>query len=350
MTATASNGIFLMKPLRLLLLVGLAALPAPGAAEAQPPASINDGAHRGYLAARVADGGELQVLDELNAGQLFAPASVLKVATVAAALQHLGPGYRWITRLTSHAAVSGAVLDGDLVVEPGADPTWGQDGGAGEALAALARQVREYGVTRIAGDLVVDASRFPGRRHPVDRDFGDLPYAHGTPPAPLAVDEATITVHVAPGTAIGSPARVRAPDGIDVINQTITVGQARHGAGTLDFVPLWGTDTLLLRGEYPISEPAATVTASDPAPARRAAQRLRQALHAAGVTVEGAVRLQMQPQAAAVQAAVLATSWQDRAKARSRPGPACLPWRPRPVHCATWLGWPASSIPKPTRR
>ena len=102
-------------------------------------------------------------------------------------------------------------------------------------------------------------------------------------------------MHVAPGTAIGSPARVRAPDGIEVINRTTTVGQDRHGSGTLDFVPVWGSDTLLLRGEYPISEPAAMVTASDPAPARRAAQRLRQALDAAGVTLEGGLRFHGQP-------------------------------------------------------
>lgn len=287
-------------------LATLALLPAPGTAAAQPAADATDGAHRGYLAAQLTDGGRLRVIEELNADRFFAPASVLKLATVAAALEHLGPGYRWTTRLTSHGTVSGGILDGDLFVVPGADPTWGPDGGAGEPLAALASQVREYGVTRIAGDLVVDAGRFPGRLHPLDRDFGDLPYAFGTPPAPLAVDEATITVRVAPGTAIGSPARVRAPDGIDVINLTTTVGQERHGSGTLDFVPLWGTDTLLLRGEYPISEPAATVSASDPTPVRRAAQRLRQALQEAGVTVEGTVRLQRRPQAAANQGVVLA--------------------------------------------
>ena len=205
------------------------------------------------------------------------PASVLKVATAAAALEHLGPDYRWITRLTSQAPVDGAVLEGDLVVEPGADPTWGRDGEA-DAPAALARQVRERGLTRIAGDLVVDAGRFPGRPHPLDRGIGDLAYRHGTPAAALAVDEATITVRAAPGTSIGAPARVEAPGGVDLINRTTTVGRDRHGAGTLDFLPLWGSDTLLVRGEYPISETSFVVPASDPDPLRRAGLRLRDAL------------------------------------------------------------------------
>ena len=60
---------------------------------------------------------------------------------------------------------------------------------------------------------------------------------------------------MAPGASIGAPARVEAPDGLTVINLTNTVGRDRHGAGTLDFLPVWGTDTLLLRGEYPLSEP-----------------------------------------------------------------------------------------------
>ena len=282
---------------------GLLAL-APAPAAAQPPVPDADGAHRGYLAARLVDG-ELEVLYARNPGGRFVPASVLKVATVAAALEHLGPGYRWTTRLTSRAPIDGSVLDGDLVVEPGADPTWGRDGER-DAPATLARQVRERGLTRIAGDLVVDAGRFPGRPHPLDRGIGDLAYRHGTPAAALAVDEATITVRAAPGSSIGAPARIEGPAGVELINRTTTVGRDRHGAGTLDFLPLWGSDTLLVRGEYPISETSFVVPASDPDPVRRAGLRLRGALAAAGVQVEGAVRIGDAAASTSGSAAVLA--------------------------------------------
>lgn len=310
----------LMTALRLFLSIGLAtlaALPAPRADAAQPAA---DGAHRGYVAARLLRGGAVQVIDESNAGRLFVPASVLKVVTAAAALDRLGPEYRWLTRLTTAGEVVGAVLDGDLLVEPGADPTWGAffDRGADEPLAALADQVRARGVTRVRGDLVVDAGRFPGRPHPLDRSLGDLPYRHGTPPAGLAVDEATVTVRVAPGPAAGTPARVRAPAGVELINRTLTVGRDRHGAGSLDFLPVWGTDTLLLRGEYPISEPPFAVAASDPAPMLRAARRLRAALRNASVAVEGTVALRRRPAAAAGPVIVLAAL-------RSPPLEALLP-------------------------
>ena len=290
-----------------LLVLALVLMPAPTAA--QPPAPGADGAHRGYLAARLTGAGGLEVVGERNAAGRFVPASVLKIATVAAAIEHLGVDYRWVTRLTSRAPAGSAVLDGDLIVEPGADPTWGRDGPDPSPAAVLADQLRERGLTRIAGDLVVDVSRFPGRLHPLDRGMGDIAYRHGTPPAPFAVDEATVTVRAAPGQAVGSPARIEAPGGIELINRTTTVGRDRHGAGTLDFLPLWGTDTLLVRGEYPISEPPFVVPASDPAPARRAADRLHGALAEAGVTVDGAVRLRIAAASApppAAAAAVLA--------------------------------------------
>ena len=296
---TPSSGGRRTRLLGLLLTITLAAAFSAGA-YAQQPAGIGDGAHRGYAAVRLsggAPGDEYEVLDELNADGLFVPASVLKVFTVAAALEHLGADYQWLTRLMSNGAMSGTVLDGDLVIEPGADPTWDDDffdGGAGAPLAALAQQVRARGVTRVRGDLVVDANRFPGRTHPTDRTYGDLPYQYGTPPAALAGDNATIRVRVAPGASVGETARVTAPDGVEVINLTTTVGRARHGLGTLDFVPVWGTNTLLLRGEYPISEPPFVVSASDPAPALRVARRLRAALGDVGVAVGGVVRLRSQ--------------------------------------------------------
>ena len=295
--AADTQGVVLRLLLPAILTATLMGAASLGEAQAPQGTSVIDGAHRGYLAIRLLEGGQHEVIDELNAGGFFVPASVLKVITVAASLEHLGADYQWLTRLMSQGATTGGVLDGDLVIEPGADPTWSADlveGSALHPLAMLAQQVRAGGVTRISGDLVVDASHFPGRPHPIDRSFGDLPFAYGTPPAALAVNDATITVRVAPGASVGEPARVTAPDGIDVINvinHTVTVGRDRHGGGTLDFVPVWGTNTLLLRGEYPISEGAFAVSASDPAPELRVAHRLRTALTDAGVTVEGGVRV-----------------------------------------------------------
>ena len=267
------------------------------ATQLEPTAGARDGSYHGYFALRLAAGEPVEVVDELHADRVFVPASVLKVLTVAAALEHLGAAYRWRTRLSPRGTVAGSILDGDLVVEAGADPTWSStptDGDHVDPFMALADQLRASGLTLITGDLIIDTTRFPGRPHPVDRGYDDLPYRHGTPPAALSLDEATVSVRVAPGPIVGAPALILAPDGIDIINHTTTVGRDRHGAGTLDFLPLWGTDTLLLRGEYPISEAPFVMAASDPTPELRVAQRLRSTLAETGVRVEGTVQLQSQ--------------------------------------------------------
>ena len=114
----------------------------------------------------MSDDGHYEVIDALNAESLFVPASVLKLVTVSAALEHLGADYRWRTRLVAAGAFTDGVLDGDLVIQPGADPTWGNaffKGGAVEPLETLATQIRASGLVRVKGDLVLDRCRFPGR-------------------------------------------------------------------------------------------------------------------------------------------------------------------------------------------
>ena len=252
-----------------------------------------DRALRGFLAVHMPADGDVEILDALNADQLFVPASVLKMMTVAAVLEHLGPEYRWRTRLQSEQRIVNGTLGGNLVIVPGGDPTWGTtvyDRGADEPIRVLVEQLAGAGLTRISGDLVVAAGRFPGRLHPIGRSLGELPYRFGTPPAGLALDEATMIVRVAPGGEVGHPADVSAPDGVVIINHTTTTGRARHGRGTLDFLPVWGTKTLLLRGEYPISEASFVVAASDPSPDLRVAHRLREALADAGVRIDGTSR------------------------------------------------------------
>lgn len=56
---------------------------------------------------RLLGDGQHEVIDELNADRLFVPASVLKVVTVAAALEHLGAEYQWLTRLTTCYSIRG---------------------------------------------------------------------------------------------------------------------------------------------------------------------------------------------------------------------------------------------------
>jgi len=68
-----------------------------------------------------------QVLAEHNSTVTFNPASVMKLATSLVALSKLGPDYRYRTNFLADGSIesSSHKLEGDLVVEGGADKSYG---------------------------------------------------------------------------------------------------------------------------------------------------------------------------------------------------------------------------------
>ncbi len=155
--------------------------PAPLVAAATPGPAADPGAVARALAkpladedlgprvnAYVVDAATGATLYDSGAGTAAIPASTTKVLTAAAALHVLGPDRRLATTVVATGPVTNGVLDGDLVVVGGGDPTLTNDATpetypAPATLADLARQVRKAGVRRVTGDLVVDASVFGGR-------------------------------------------------------------------------------------------------------------------------------------------------------------------------------------------
>lgn len=83
------------------------------------------------------------------------PASTMKVLTSIVALDLLGPNHRGHTELRSAAPLDGGTLQGDLVLKGGADPELGVP-----QFWALLLDLRQAGVTHIAGNLLVDRSHF----------------------------------------------------------------------------------------------------------------------------------------------------------------------------------------------
>ena len=103
-----------------------------------------------------------EVLVAHNADELFAPASVNKVFTAAAALWRLGASFSWQTPIAYRGERLGEnrkTITGDLwVIGRGAPDT------VEEQLWLAARGIRNQGVERINGDLVVDDRFFDAER------------------------------------------------------------------------------------------------------------------------------------------------------------------------------------------
>jgi len=180
-------------------------------------------AHWGLLFVDLETG---KVLFESNADKLFAPASVTKLYSVAAALDALGADFRFQTPVYRRGAVDDGQLDGDLILVAGGDLSLGgrtdkdkhiafknsdhtyangndlaelTDPDPLAGLQDLARQVAAAGIKKIQGDVLID-----------DRLF-DKAEGTGSGPSrltPIMVNDNVIDFVITP-TVAGAPASVK---------------------------------------------------------------------------------------------------------------------------------------------
>jgi serine-type D-Ala-D-Ala carboxypeptidase/endopeptidase (penicillin-binding protein 4) len=130
------------------------------------------------------------------------PASTLKVVTAAAVLSTVGPDLRLATRVeTTGPITEGGILDGDLVLVGGGDPTlvtdeyarWIYPARPRTRLAELADTLVERGLTQVTGGVVGVSEGFTGPPTAegwLDRYFSDLDARHI---AGLTVDGGLVT-------------------------------------------------------------------------------------------------------------------------------------------------------------
>ncbi|MBH9552229.1 D-alanyl-D-alanine carboxypeptidase/D-alanyl-D-alanine endopeptidase [Inhella gelatinilytica] len=96
------------------------------------------------------------------------PASLTKLATTFAALEQLGPAWRWKTPVWLNGKLDAAtgVLQGDVLIQGRGDPSLNL-----ERLWLLVRRLQALGVREIQGDVLLDSSAFaPDPQSPADFD------------------------------------------------------------------------------------------------------------------------------------------------------------------------------------
>ena len=227
----------------LLVVLGWAA--APAAQPTRSPAALAeridavldadafDDAYWGALAVDLETG---EVLYERNAARRFVPASNMKLFTTAAALDALGPDFRYTTRLYAEGDVQGGTLRGSLVVRGSGDPTFGGRYTGGD-LTLVFRQwadsLRAAGIRRVTGPVVGDDDVFDNVSLGEGWSWDDLVWYYGAEVSGLQFSEGTVDVALH-GTSPGQPTRVEVePDFgyVRLVNQTQTTsgGGVREG-------------------------------------------------------------------------------------------------------------------------
>ncbi len=264
-----------IRPARLVLLWSVLAASAAVAAdglEAKVEAVLKSpgyqNAHWGLL---VVDSVSGKVVFEKDADRMFAPASVTKLFSTAAALVDLGPDYLFRTPVVRRGNVDNeGILHGDLILVASGDLSLGgrtgpentllfEDNdhiyadGANKAtlvpvdplggLEELARGVVAAGIKTVGGDVLID-----------DRLFEDAESTGSGPTrvTPIVVNDNLVDVLVAPGAKEGEPASVKLVPATSYVAADVQVETVAEGGKAVVTVRRVGPRSFTVRGRVPV--------------------------------------------------------------------------------------------------
>ncbi len=288
----------------LLLLLPLAgclpavrSAPAPASALGEEMRAIFEDtafahAHWGVVIRSLATG---ETLYRRNESKAFIPASNQKLLTGAAALELLGPDFRYRTEVVATGPVQNGVLRGDLVVRASGDPTisWRfNEGDARTVFRAWADSLRAHGVRRIAGAVVGVDEVFDDPVYGWGWAWDDLGGQFAAPVAGLQFNESSVLVELFPASRAGAPGIValNPPSGhVRLENRTTTVEAGRPARIEIGYVEL--DDVLVVSGEIPRDTSGISQRVGVRDPARYFITALRETLREAGIAVEGRAML-----------------------------------------------------------
>ncbi len=240
-----------------------------------------------------------------NGDALLTPASNTKLFTLAAALQLIGPDYRFQTPVQSTALPDAhGVLSGDLVLVGKGDPNLSgrllpyhypqsdkpellaQD--PAKPIEELADQIKARGVTAITGDVIGDDSYFSRTRYAPGWAQDDLLWGYGAAISALCVNDNSIQLHVLPAAVVGAPAEITlAPwAGIYTVTNYIRTGPA-GSPRTINVIRPPDSNHLILWGSIGQGDAGDWESLGVQRPALFAARLLKQALQERGIAVYG---------------------------------------------------------------
>jgi D-alanyl-D-alanine carboxypeptidase/D-alanyl-D-alanine-endopeptidase (penicillin-binding protein 4) len=226
--------------------------------------------------------------------RLLKPASTMKLMTSALALERFGADHTFGTEVLSDRAPSGGVLEGNLYMKGGGDPTLSLRFSKGESPTdALARQIRARGIERVRGDIVADETAFAPERIPDGWKKSYRASAYAAPISALSLNENLVWVDTRvvdgkPVVTLDPPtATMTVTNNVKVVDGRggrILIGRTKTGVLAMGTI---GSDSRPKRYSLVVEDPPAF-----------AAGALATSLEKAGVKLEGTVRAGETPRSA----------------------------------------------------
>jgi D-alanyl-D-alanine carboxypeptidase/D-alanyl-D-alanine-endopeptidase (penicillin-binding protein 4) len=253
------------------------------------------------------------VLFEEGAVKLMMPASNMKLYTVSAALDRLGPDFRFVTSVYADERPDAkGRIKGDLIVYGRGDPSlatrFAGNGDYFKGIEELAARVVAAGVKRIDGNLIGDESYFTGPGLGAGWEWDDLQWYYGAPVSALTINDNCVDIFVKPGASEGAAGVVtagpafpgfptiyggtvdeqiarRTDSPLAVVNRTVTAPRGTRREITIER-PL-GQNYVEVGGAIPLGDAGWTDSITTARPALMFASMLRAALERRGVQIRG---------------------------------------------------------------
>jgi D-alanyl-D-alanine carboxypeptidase/D-alanyl-D-alanine-endopeptidase (penicillin-binding protein 4) len=245
-----------------------------------------------------------RTLAEHAADRRQSPASNSKLYAGVLALVTLGGDYRIVTPLRATAAVDAAgVVKGDLIVAGRGDPSWSFREAKKDFWAVFEPFVvalHRAAVKRITGDIVADATWLREPPQGASWTADDMDYDYGAEISAVTLADNYVDLRVVPAAVAGQPCAVEVLQplsGLVFDNRTTTGAAESERVVRVQRLP--GESTVHLFGTLPVGGKPELTEAPVPRPAAWFAAALREALHRAGIAVEGRSRALRWPEAPA---------------------------------------------------
>ena len=146
-----------------------------------------------------------KVLAAQNAETCLAPASVSKLITTATALELLGADFRFETTLQYDGTLLNGVLNGNLYIYGGGDPTLGSKFFETDFLNEWYSMLKINGIKQITGKIIADAQVFDNQPLPSGYPLIDIGNWYATGTYGLSVFDNLVNVYFESGAAGTKP-------------------------------------------------------------------------------------------------------------------------------------------------
>jgi len=256
---------------------------------------------RGRVGVKVVSLSSGKVVFEQDSEKYFMPASNMKNFTVAAAMEKLGPDFKFVTSVYANSLPdSSGTIKGDLRIygrgdisistaffgTSPSDPDTYYKG-----IDRLVDRIAAAGIKKIEGSIVGDESYFKGFYIPGGWEWDDLQAYYGAEVSALPINDNAVDINVSPGTT-GSPCNVTISPAnkiFQVVNTCTTGGPS--STRTLSVVKKLDRNIVEVSGSMPAGKPAYVNSIAVTRPAELFVALLKRRLEATGIVVTGDSRL-----------------------------------------------------------